>query len=160
MEAKVSEIIINMNSHGGDHFGKLWPHPLGQESPGQPTNKVRKEPHPSSNRLSKVLLGTEQPIITPRDKAPHTRGARICSTYQWANTSPSHQKNCNFAHKGADTGSNTGYNPIPCTKENTQKAVQNENTEKYDSDERTRKKTQRNSSVNWRLASSMRKTLE
>ena len=36
----------------------------------------------------------QSPLITPRDKAPPTRGTRLSSPYQWAGTSPSHQEAC------------------------------------------------------------------
>ena len=39
LEAKVSGIIISMNSPGCGHFGKIWPHPSGLRSP-RPNNKL------------------------------------------------------------------------------------------------------------------------
>ena len=43
-------------------------------------NMVGTQPHPSANRLPKVLLGTQLLLITPRDNAPPTRGTRLSST--------------------------------------------------------------------------------
>ena len=37
-EAEASEIIIGVNSPGGGHFGKIWPHSSGLRSP-RPNNK-------------------------------------------------------------------------------------------------------------------------
>ena len=56
--------------------------------------QVGSQPHPAVNRLPKdpPPPGTQTPLISPRDKAPPTRGIRISSTYQWAGTSPSHQE--------------------------------------------------------------------
>ena len=38
-EAKVSGIIISVNSSGGGHIGKIWPHPSGLRIP-RPNNKT------------------------------------------------------------------------------------------------------------------------
>ena len=62
------------------------------------------QPHPSVNRLLKDQ-GTHTPLISPKDKAPSTRGIRINSTYQWADISPFHEEayskpTTNFGHKG------------------------------------------------------------
>ena len=51
--------------------------------------------HPSANRLLKVLLRTQAPLITLRDKVPPTRRIRISSTYQQAGTRPSYPEACN-----------------------------------------------------------------
>ena len=77
-----------------------WPswknlvHPSARRSP-RPNNKpVGTQPHPSAKRLPKDPPGTQPPFISPRDKAPPTRGIRVSPTYQWAGTSPSHQEAC------------------------------------------------------------------
>ena len=105
LEAKVLGIIISMCSSRGGHFGKICP-------------------HPSVNRLPKEPPGTQPPLISPRDKAPPTRGIGISSTYQWAGTTPSHQEAYSkpplprpiptSATRGADTRSKRGYNSIVC----------------------------------------------
>ena len=46
--------------------------------------------YPSAKRLLKVLSGTQQLLITTREKAPPTR-RKDTSTYQWAGTCPSHK---------------------------------------------------------------------
>ena len=51
LEAKVSGIIISVCSSRGGHFGKIWPYPSGLRSPGQTTNQVGTQLHPSANRL-------------------------------------------------------------------------------------------------------------
>lgn len=48
----------------------------------RPNNKQGGKTTPSTNRLPKVLLGTQLPLITFRDKASPTRGTRLSSTYQ------------------------------------------------------------------------------
>ena len=78
-------------------------------------------------------------LITPKDKAPPTRGTRHSSTYQWADTSPSHQEAytipcINFTHKGEDTTGKRDYNPAACKKETTEKSRQNDQAEKYEPD--------------------------
>ena len=93
--------------------------------------------HTSANRL---------PPITPRGKAPPTRGIRTSSTYQGAVTSPCHQEapvSINFTHKQADSTRKRGYNPLTCRKETTQKVLQNEKSEKHESDEGTRQNPRR-----------------
>ena len=79
-------------------------------SPGQTTNQVRTKAHPSANRLPKVLLHTQLPLITLRDKAPPTRGMRLNSTHQWETPvspirKPATSPCINFTHKGVDTRS-------------------------------------------------------
>jgi len=78
-------------------FGKAGTIHQGWEAPGQITNSVGTQPHPSANILPKVLLGTQLSLIIPWDKAPCTSGTRPSYTYQWIGTSPSHQKSCNKA---------------------------------------------------------------
>ena len=73
---------------------KSGPTHHGWEGLGQTTNPVGTQPRPSANSLPRNLLGTQLPLITPRDKAPPTKGIRISSTYQWAGTSLSHQEAC------------------------------------------------------------------
>ena len=72
LEAELLGICIYVCFSGGGHFGKIWSHPL-------------------VNRLPKDPTGTQLPLISPKDKAPLTRGVGISPTYQWAGTSPSHQ---------------------------------------------------------------------
>ena len=70
------------------------PHQDGK-APVQTTKRQRTQPHPSANRLLKVPLGTELPLITPRDKAPPIRVTRLSTTHQWSGTSPSQLQACN-----------------------------------------------------------------
>ena len=122
LEAKVSGIIISVNSSRGGHFGKIWPHPSALRSP-RPNNKGG---------------STQLPLITP------TREIRISSTYQWTGTSPSHQEACSkppyqIQPQGSRLRSKRGYNPTVFKKTHP-KSVQNEKAENYDSGKGTRKK--------------------
>ena len=94
LEAKALGIIISMSSSGDSHFGKIQPHLSGLRIPS-PNNKLggKQITHQQTDCL-KTPPGTQLPLITPRDKAPLTRGIRISSTYQCAGTSPSHQETC------------------------------------------------------------------
>ena len=60
--------------------------------PGQTVILVGPQLHPSANRLPKDTQGTKPRLISPRDKAPCTRGLRISSTYAWTGTSLSHKE--------------------------------------------------------------------
>ena len=69
-------------------FWKTLALPIKAENPqAKKTNRVGIQPHPSANRLPKVLVGTQPPLTTPRDKASPTRGIRLSSTYHWADIS-------------------------------------------------------------------------
>ena len=91
-EANVLGIFISMCSSRGSHFGKIWPYPSVLRSPRRKNNPGGSQPKPSVNRLPKDPPGTQPPLTSHRDKAPHTRGIEISPTYQWAGTSPSHQE--------------------------------------------------------------------
>ena len=86
LEAKVSGIIIRVNSSSDGHFGKIWLYQSWLRIPRPNNNLVGTQLHPSVNRLPNDSPGTQLPLITPRDKAPPTRGIRISSTYQWVGT--------------------------------------------------------------------------
>ena len=73
-------------------MGKSGPTHQHGETPSQTTTQVGSQPCPSVNRLPKDPPGTEPPLISPREKAPPTRGIGISSTYQWIGTRPSHQE--------------------------------------------------------------------
>ena len=127
-------------------MGKILPHPSALRSPGQTIVQVGSQLHPSVNRLPKDSPGTKPPLISTRDKATHTRGIGISSTYQGAGISPSHQEAYNKPPiptsangGGADTRSKTGYNSIIYKKVTTPKTYKNEKTENYNSDEGERK---------------------
>ena len=81
-EAKVSGIIMSECSFRGCHFEKSGPTHQGWEASNQTIIQVGSQPHPSVNRLPKDPLGTQLPLILPRDKAPSTRGIKISSIYQ------------------------------------------------------------------------------
>ena len=72
-------------------FGKTWPNPPVQRN-HRPNKRVGTEPHSSADRLPKVFPGIQLPLITPKDKAPPTRGTRLSSSHQWVDTSSSHQE--------------------------------------------------------------------
>ena len=92
LEAKLLGVFISLPFSGGGHLGKIWIHPSAMRSPGQTTIQVGSQPHPSVNRLPKDPSGTQPPLISPRDKAPPTKGIGISPTYQWAGISPSHKE--------------------------------------------------------------------
>ena len=112
-------------------FWKNLAPPIRTEKP-QAKQQTRWEhsPHPSANRLPNILLGTQPPLITPETNSTHQRdktqlhhsGQAPVPPIRKPNTSPC----INFSHKGADTRSERGYNPLACNKEATQKAIQNE----------------------------------
>ncbi len=120
LETGVPEIIICVSSPEAATLEKFGHTHQGWQAPGQTTNRVGTQLHTSANRL---------PPITPRGKAPPTRGIRTSSTYQGAVTSPCHQEapvSINFTHKEADTRRKRGYNPLAYRKETSRKALQNE----------------------------------
>ena len=133
-------ISISVRFPGGCHFGKIKPHPSGLRSPKPNSKKGGNTAH-QKNRLPKVLLGTQLLLIIPRDKSPPSRGMRLSSTYQWANTSlpirkPVTRTCINFSHKGK-TRKKRGYNTI-VWKGDPPQIIQNERRQKYESDERIR----------------------
>ena len=86
------------------------------DASGHTTNRVGTQPHPSSDRLPKVIQSQQPPINTPLEMALPTRGTRPSSTHQRADTSPSHQEACtspwaNLTHQGADTRTKKNYSP-------------------------------------------------
>ena len=71
--------LWRQSSPGDCHFAKSWPlvwRHEDSEAPGQTARRVGTQPHPSANRLPKVLQGTQLSIIPLRDTAPPTRGIR------------------------------------------------------------------------------------
>ena len=111
---------------------------------GQTTTKIGIQPHPSEDRLPKVLLSSHPPQNTPLDMALPIRGTRPSCTHERAGTSPFHQEGCTspwtkLTHQGADTRSKrtTVLQPVERTPQ-TQKVRQNEMTEKYVTKEGTR----------------------
>ena len=94
-------IFIGVGSPGGHHFGTRsgpMQQPAGssmkQPCSGQTTNRVGTQPHPSADRLPKVILSPLPALNTPLDTALPTKGIRPSSTHQWAGTSSSHQEAC------------------------------------------------------------------
>ena len=65
-------IPIGVSSPGGRQFGtETWPHPTTcrlqcWDTSGQTTNRVGTEPHPSADRLPKVILSQQLPIFIYR----------------------------------------------------------------------------------------------
>ena len=137
-------IVISVSNPGNCHFGKIWPHPIAcrhqcREAPGQITNRVGTQPHPSADRLPKGVLSMQPPLIISLDTALPTRWTRPSSTHQWAATSLSHQETCaspwiNVTNQRADTRSKKSYNLVACKRETTQKARQNKMAEIYVTD--------------------------
>ena len=81
-------------------------------------------------------------LSNPETKLHLPEGRELNSTYQGAEAVPPIEKPStsllvNFMHKGADTRSKRGYNPVACKKESTQEPIQNEKAEKYETDEGT-----------------------
>ena len=122
--------LITVSSPEGHHFGtKTWPHPTAcslqcWDTSGQTTNRVGTQPHPSTNKLPKVVLNPQLPLNTLLDTALSTRGTKPSSTHQWAGTSPTHQEACTspwtkLTHQGADTRSKRNYSPAVCRTETT-----------------------------------------
>jgi len=92
LQAKLSGIFFSVCSFRGAYFGKIWPYPSALRTPGQTIIQVGSQLHPSVNGLPKDPPGTQPHLLSPRGKAPPTRGIGISPTYQWAGTSPSHQE--------------------------------------------------------------------
>ena len=111
---------------------------------GQTTTKIGTQPHPSEDRLPKVILSSQPPQNAPLEMALPFRGTRPSPTHQRTGTSPSHQEACtrpwtNLTYEEADTRSKRNYNPAACGKETTNtESRQNEKTEKYVANEGTR----------------------
>ena len=70
---------------GGGHSGKTWPPSPGLRSPRPNKQQAGWEHSPTQRQTycvkssCKVLLGTQPPLISPRDKAPPSRGMRqVC----------------------------------------------------------------------------------
>ena len=67
--------LITVSSPEGHHFGtKTWPHPTAcslqcWDTSGQTTNRVGTQPHPSTNKLPKVVLNPQLPLNTLLDTA-------------------------------------------------------------------------------------------
>ena len=124
---------------------KSGPTHQGCEAPGQTINWVGTQLHPSAKRFPKDS-GTQPPLISPRDKAPPTRGKRISSTYKWPGTSPSDQKAYSkslyqLQPQGGQTSEARKATTLLSAKRSPhQKSIQNEKAENYDSDMGTRKK--------------------
>ena len=108
-------ICISVSSPGGCHFGtETRPHPTAfrlqyWDASSQTTNKVRTQPHPSADRLPKVVLSLQSPLNTPVDMALPTRGTTPSSPHQWADTSLSYQEACtspwtNLTNTGQTSG--------------------------------------------------------
>ena len=53
---------------------------------------VGTQTHPSADKLPKVFLGTQLPLIPPLATALPTRGTRPSSSHVWTVTNSSHQK--------------------------------------------------------------------
>ena len=90
----------------------------------QTTSKTGTQPHPSSDRLPKVILSSQTPPNTQHDMALPIRGTRLSSTHQSTSTSPSNQEAytspwTNLTHQGADTINKRNYDPAACGKETT-----------------------------------------
>ena len=88
----------------------------------QTTSKTGTQPHPSADRLSKVILSSQIPQNTPPDMALPFRRKRLNSTHQSTGTSPSHQEAytspwTSLIHQGADNRSKRNYDPADCRRE-------------------------------------------
>ena len=101
---------------------------------------------PSANRLHKDPPGTQLPLISPRDKAPPTRGVRISSTYKWAGISPSHQECCRKPpnqlqpQEGQISETREATTISSAKRRPCHKSIQNKKGENDDSDKGRRKK--------------------
>ena len=111
------------------------------EAPGQTTNWLGTQLHPLADRLPKVLLDTQPPLITPDDTASLTRGTRLSSTHQGSLPSGSLQQ------VPESTSPTRGQTPVAGgatalksseRRPQMQKARQNEKVVKYDPVEGTR----------------------
>ena len=98
--AEVQGVLIGVSSPSSCHCDtKTWPHPTACRLQcwyvsGQTTNRVRTQPHPSSDRLPKVFLSPQPPLNIPLDTVLPTRETRSSSTHQWGDTIPSYQEAC------------------------------------------------------------------
>ena len=116
-----------MSSTGGLCFStKTQPYPTdcrlhSWNASGQTTSKKGTQPHPSAERLSKIILSAQP----HQNRFPYvvllTRGTRLSSNHQRSGNSPSHQESCtspstNLTNQGTDTRSKRNYNPIACRK--------------------------------------------
>ena len=126
---------------------KNWPHPLGLRSP-RPNNKLGRNTAPP--------ISIQAALIPPRHRGglyshPETKphppegqdSAPPTSEQAPVPPAPPIRKPAaspciHFSYKGADTRSRRGYNPIAFKKGTTQKAIQNEKTEKYEPNEGAR----------------------
>ena len=121
-------------------FWRIWTQPPVPRC-CRPNNKVGIQPHPSANKLPKILLDTQPLLITPRDKVPPSRGARLSSTCQWKGTSSSHQEAChkplNQLHPQEQTPEARDATTLQPSERRpqTRKARQNEEAVKYNPDE-------------------------
>ena len=135
-------LIIGVSLPGGCRLGKIWPHPTTAYShecwkaQGQITSKVGTETHPAAERLPKVFLGIQPPLITPLNMALITRRMSYSSTHWWVGrhqslTAWSCQKPLGQLHPlRAVTRSKRNYNLVAYIKENTKidKVKQQRNT--------------------------------
>ena len=124
------QIFIGVSSPRGHQFvTETWPHLTAYrlqcwDASDKITNRVGTQPHPSADRLPKVILILQPPLNTPLDTPLPTRGTRPSSAHQWTGTSPSHQEACtspwtDLTHQGADSRSERSYNPATCGMEAT-----------------------------------------
>ena len=92
------------------------------ETSCQTTSKKGTQPHPSADRIPKVILRSQTPQNTPPDVALPIRGKRLSSTHQSTGTSPSHQEAytspwTKLTHQGEDNRNNGNYDTAACKKE-------------------------------------------
>ena len=116
---------MHMNFPGP--FGSLAPRPGPPvaacrlqcwDASGQTTNRAGIQPHSSTDRLPEEFLSPQPPQGTPLDPIISTRGPRVNSTPQWADTSSSHQEAytslyASLTHQGADTRGKKTMVPQP-----------------------------------------------
>ena len=93
LEAKVSGAVIRVGSPEAAFWKNLAPHLLRAEMPQAKQYLAGNTAPPISK--PKDPRGLKPPLLSPRDKAPPSRGLRLSSTYQWAGARPSHQAACN-----------------------------------------------------------------
>ena len=74
----------------------LWKWPFWENlAPPISAEKPQARPNNNPDGITASPISkqdSQAPLISPRDKAPPTRGIGISSTYQWAGISPSHQE--------------------------------------------------------------------
>ena len=120
------------------------PGPIHQSLEAQAKQQTRWAHSPTHQQT-----GTQPPLITPRDKAPPTRGIRINSIYQWAGTSPSHQEVYSkplyqLQTQGRQTPEvREATMLLPVKRSSHQKPIKMKR-QSYNSDERERKKSPEN----------------